>query len=132
MGGPKSWRTKKLNSIRSLMNQTTWGTNKIQEAERGRKLNIHIQLDKNILIKLGGCQSTKFALLMFIKMLKFTRFLRGPNGPKICARRIKTDFYGPGLFFHFFCVEKCPSVVSSELERYLITPKYPQMASCLV
>ena len=40
LGGPKSWRTKKLNRIRSLGDQTTWGTNKIQEAGRGGKLNI--------------------------------------------------------------------------------------------
>ena len=58
-------RTKKPNSIRNLGNQTTWGTNKIQEAGRGRKLNIHIQLDKSILIKLRGGQNTKYALLMF-------------------------------------------------------------------
>ena len=25
-------------------------------------------------------------------MSKFTRFLGGPNGPKICGRRTKTDF----------------------------------------
>ena len=25
-------------------------------------------------------------------MMKFTRFLGGPNGPKICASRTKTDF----------------------------------------
>ena len=66
MGGPKSWRTKKLNSIRSLGDQTTWGTNKIQETGRVRKLNIHIQLDKSILIKLWGGQNTKCALLMFL------------------------------------------------------------------
>ena len=40
-------RTKKPNSIRNLGNQTTWGTNKIQEAKRGQKWNIHIELDKN-------------------------------------------------------------------------------------
>ena len=57
VGGPKTFgSTKKLNSIRSLGNQTTWGTNKIQEAGRGRKLNIHIhiQLYNRILIKLWG------------------------------------------------------------------------------
>ena len=48
-GGPKN-----LNSIRSLGNQTTWGTNKVQEAGRGQKLNIHIQSDKSILIKIWG------------------------------------------------------------------------------
>ena len=93
VGGPKTFgRTKKLNSIRSLGDQTTWGTNKIQEAGRGRKLNIHIQLDKSILIKLWGSQNKKYALLMILKMSKFRRFLGGPNGPKICAKRTKTDF----------------------------------------
>ena len=68
VGGPKTFeRTKKLNSIRSLGNQTTWGANKIQQAGRGRKLNIHIQLDKSILIKLWGGQNTKYALLMFFE-----------------------------------------------------------------
>ena len=46
-------------------NQTTLGTNKSQEAGRGQKLNIHIQLDKSILVKLWGRQNTKFTLLMF-------------------------------------------------------------------
>ena len=35
-------------------------------------------------------QSTHFQC--FLNMPKFTRFLGGPNGPKICARRTKTDF----------------------------------------
>ena len=42
-GGPNSWRTKKLNSRRGLGDQTTRGTNKIQEAGKGRKSNIHIE-----------------------------------------------------------------------------------------
>ena len=37
----------------------------------------------------------------------------------------------PFWFITFF-VEKCPSVVSSELERSFITPKCPQRAGCLV
>ena len=42
VGGPKTFgRTKKIN-YRGSLNQTTWGTNKIREAEGGRKLNIHI------------------------------------------------------------------------------------------
>ena len=90
MGGPKSWRTKKLNSIRSLGDQTTWGTNKIQEAGRGRKLNIHIQLDKSILIKLWGGQNTKYALLMFFENVEIYAFFE-PNGPKIRGRMTKTD-----------------------------------------
>ena len=45
--GPKTFgRTKKLISRRRLGAQTTWGTNKIQDAERRRKLNIHIEFDK--------------------------------------------------------------------------------------
>ena len=58
----KKLEDQKLNSIRSLGDQTTWGTNKIQEAGRVRKLNIHIQLDKSILIKLWGVkiQNTHF------------------------------------------------------------------------
>ena len=53
VGGPKTFgRTKKLYSTRSVGDQTTWGTNKIKEAGRVQKLNIHIQLDKSILIKL--------------------------------------------------------------------------------
>ena len=40
-------RTKKFNSRRSLGDQTTWGTKKIQEAQRGQKWNIHIEMDKN-------------------------------------------------------------------------------------
>ena len=47
-GGPKN--------IRSLGNQTTLGTNKIQEAGRGRKLNIYNQLDK------GGSQKIKMEI----------------------------------------------------------------------
>ena len=37
LGGPKSSRTKKLNSRKSLGDQTTWRTNRIQEVERERK-----------------------------------------------------------------------------------------------
>ena len=93
VGGPKTFgKTKKLNSIGFLGSQTTWGTNKIQETGRGRKLNIQIKLDKSILIKLWGGQNENYALLMFVTMLKFTRFLWGPNGPKMCGRRTKTDF----------------------------------------
>ena len=67
-GGPKIFgRAKKLKSRRSLGDQTTWGTNKIQGAERGRKLNIHIQLDKSILVKLLGGQNTKYAILTFLE-----------------------------------------------------------------
>ena len=29
---------------------------------------------------------------VFLNMSKFTHFLGGPKGPKICARRAKTDF----------------------------------------
>ena len=48
MGGPKTFgRTKKLNSRKSLGDQTTWRTNRIQEVERERKLNIDIELDEN-------------------------------------------------------------------------------------
>ena len=48
VGGPKTFgRTNKLNSRRSLGDQTTLGTNKIQKAERERKLDIPIELDKN-------------------------------------------------------------------------------------
>ena len=35
-------------------------------------------------------QSTHF--WCFLKMLKFTRFFGGPNGPKISGRRTETDF----------------------------------------
>ena len=42
-------------------------------------------------IVIGG-QNTKYALWCILNMPKFTRFLGGPNGPKICARRTKTDF----------------------------------------
>ena len=40
-------RTKKLSSRKRLGDQTTWRTNRIQEVERERKLNISIELDKN-------------------------------------------------------------------------------------
>ena len=56
-----------LDSIRSVGSQTNWGTNKIHEAVRGRKLNIHFQLDKSILIKLWGGQITKYAPLLFFE-----------------------------------------------------------------
>ena len=66
VGGPKTFgRTKKLNSTRSLGDQTTWGTNKIKEAGRGQKLNIHIQLDKSILFKLWEGQNTNALLILF-------------------------------------------------------------------
>ena len=73
--GPKSWRTKNLNSIRSLGDQTTWGTNKKQEAGRGRKLNIH----NSILIKLWGVkiQNTHLQGVFFNWCpLKITIFFR--------------------------------------------------------
>ena len=48
VGGPKTFgRTKKLSSRRSLGDQTTLGTNKIQKAERGQKTRYSVELDKN-------------------------------------------------------------------------------------
>ena len=48
VGGPKTFgRTKKLNSIRCFRDQPTWGTNKIQDAERRRKLDIATEFDKS-------------------------------------------------------------------------------------
>ena len=68
------------------------GDKQIQEAGRGRKLIIHIQLDKIILIKLWGDQNTKYARLMFFENVKIYALLGGPIGPKIRGRRTKTDF----------------------------------------
>ena len=45
-------------------------------------MNIHIQLDKNIMIKLWGGQYTKYALLMFFENVEITRLLGGPMDPK--------------------------------------------------
>ena len=42
---------------------------------------------------MGGGSKYKIRTFdVFLKMLKFTHFLGGPNGPKICGRRTKTDF----------------------------------------
>ena len=40
----------------------------------------------------------KYALICrWLNVLKFTRFLGGPNGPKICGGRTKTDFKDRGM-----------------------------------
>ena len=50
----------------------------------------------------GDCgaktQNTRFCSLL--NMLKFTRFLGGPNEPKICGRKTKTDFKDRGSLEH--------------------------------
>ena len=40
------WEDPKAGGPKNLIAEEAWGTNKIQEAERERKLNIHIELDK--------------------------------------------------------------------------------------
>ena len=43
-------------------------------------------------------------LCPWLNLSKFTRFLGGPNGPKICGGRTKTEFKDWGL------VERCAVV----------------------
>ena len=93
LGGPKSWRTKKLNSRRSLGDQTTWGTNKIQEKNT-------VGQQEFILVKWLRVKIKSTHLWCALHMSKFSRFLRWPNGPKICARRTKTDFKDRALMYY--------------------------------
>ena len=81
------WEDKKLYSRRSWGDQTTWGINKIQEAERGQNWNIHIKLEFRPSSPEISEQFSKLA-----SERKITRFFGGPNGPKFFGRRTKTDF----------------------------------------
>ena len=89
-GGPKTFgRTKNLNSIRSLGNQTTCGTNQIQEAQ---KLDNPIELDKNFDSPEISEKSSDLVSESKIDMVNFMRFLGGLNRPKICGGKTKIDF----------------------------------------
>ena len=83
VGGPKTfwedqraWRPKNLaaqwaEGTKVLRRQTTGGTINIHQTDRGQKIT---------------------HLCRWLNLSKFTRFLGGPNGPKICGGRTKTDF----------------------------------------
>ena len=83
VGGPKTfwedqraWRPKNLTAQRAegtkvLRRQKTGGTINIYQTDRGQKIT---------------------HLCRWLNLSKFTRFLGGPNGPKICGGRTKTDF----------------------------------------
>ena len=44
-------------------------------------------------------------LCRWLILLKFTRFLGGPNRPKICSERTKTDFKDRAcICIEFFCI----------------------------
>ena len=106
MGGPKSWRTKKLNSRRSLGDQTTLGTNKIQEAQ---KLDNPIELDKNFDSPELSEKSSNLVSESKIDMSNFMRFLGGLNRPKICSGMTKTDFKDWGDSPNVLVVENDPN-----------------------
>ena len=87
VGGPKTfwedqraWRPKNLTAQRAegtkvLRRQKTGGTINIYQTDRGQKIT---------------------HLCRWLNLSKFTRFLGGPNGPKICGGRTKTDFKDRG------------------------------------
>ena len=74
-------------------------------------MNIHIHLDKSILIKLWEVKLQNMHLC-FLKMSKFTHFLGGPNGPKIRGRRTETDVKDRALLAYIYVSVDCLSDLS--------------------
>ena len=107
VGRPKTLgRTKKLDSKRSLEDQTTLGSNKIQEAQ---KLDNPIELDKKFDSPELSEKSSNLVSESKIDISNFMRFLGGLNRPKICGGKTKTDFKDWGDSPNVLVVQNSPN-----------------------
>ena len=89
LGGLKSWVTK------NLIAEKAEGTKPLARSF------IHLieQMSRVTLVNFSewsGAKTQNMHLFKLLNKSKFMRFLGGPNGPKICARRTKTDFKDRG------------------------------------
>ena len=95
-----------------LRRQKTGGTINIYQTDRGQKIT---------------------HLCRWLILLKFTRFLGGPNGLKICSGRTKTDFKDRGLrSFQLLEYARISKMTAEQLRLPLSSPLNAKAARALL